>query len=201
MSKVTGSGKGAENPDDGELAEVLGVDPTTTSRWERGRDKPGLAIQRRLKSIVVPRTTDVEAALKRLIDTSASIAVLFDSRYRLLHSSPAHRALLRLDANELYGKPFQKIQSESHVELLRRVGGPTGWFRNGVVSMQVALLRKAFERARNPKPSAQAGMAVTIRDGLDDPLVLAITKPIPIGDYKPNECTFTTLDDPLDDAP
>lgn len=34
-----------------DLSEILGVDPTTVSRWERGRDKPSLAIQRQLRSL------------------------------------------------------------------------------------------------------------------------------------------------------
>jgi hypothetical protein len=47
------------------------------------------------------------------MDTSDAIAVLFDDKYRLLHSSPKHRALLRLDASELYGSSFYRIQSQS----------------------------------------------------------------------------------------
>lgn len=31
------------------LSEILGVDPTTISRWERGRDTPSLAFQKLLK--------------------------------------------------------------------------------------------------------------------------------------------------------
>ena len=89
------------------LAEILNVDPTTVSRWERGRDQPALSIHRRLRSLVVPLTSDVERALRALIDASDAIAVLFDDKYRLLHSSPKHRLLLRLDAAELYGRPFQ----------------------------------------------------------------------------------------------
>jgi transcriptional regulator with XRE-family HTH domain len=178
------------------LAEMLNVDPSTVSRWERGRDEPALGIQRRLRSFVIPRAMRVEDVLKRLIDTSDAIAVLFDRQYRLVYSSRRHRALLRLDATDLYGRPFQDLQSESHVDLLRPVGGPVGWFQNGVVSMEVTLLRKAFENACNPRPFAQRGTAWTIRDGLEDPLVLAITSPISVARYRPNEiCTFSTLDD------
>ena len=108
----------------GALAEILNVDATTVSRWERGRDQPALGIQRRLRSLVLPGVSDVERALRLLIDTSDAIAVLFDHNYRLLHSSPGHRALLRLDASELYGKSFEKLQSESQAVLLDRIGGP-----------------------------------------------------------------------------
>lgn len=41
------------------LAEILNVDPTTVSRWERGRDEPALGIQRRLRSLVIPATSGV----------------------------------------------------------------------------------------------------------------------------------------------
>src|SRR5262249_23272426 len=92
------------------LAEILNVDPTTVSRWERGRDQPALGILRRLRSLVIPSTSNVERALRALVDTSNAIAVLFDDSYRLLHSSPRHRALLRLDAAELYNTSFYKLQ-------------------------------------------------------------------------------------------
>ena len=146
----------------------------------------------------MPGTCDVERTLRALIDTSDAIAVLFDSQYRLLHSSPKHRMLLRLDASELYGRPFQKIQSASQAALLDSVGGPRGWLRNGVIKMEGTLLRKPFERARNPRPSAQRGAAWTIREGLESPLVLGITREIAVADYKPSPpVVMTTLDDPL----
>jgi hypothetical protein len=132
-----------------------------------------------------------------LIDTSDGIAVLFDNQYRLLHSSPKHRALLRLDASELYGKPFHKIQSASQAQLLDSVGGPRGWLSNGVIKMEGTLLRKPFERARNPCAFAQRGAAWTIRDGVETPLVLGITHEIPVAEYKAQHFIFTTLDDPV----
>lgn len=178
------------------LAGILQVDPTTVSRWERGRDKRSIGIIKRLRSLIMPRTSDVETALRHLIDTSDAIAVLFDNKYRLLHSSPKHRMLLRLDASELYGTPFHKLQSASHAALLDAVGGPRGWFSNGVVKMEGTLLRKPFERAQNPRPSAQRGVAWTIRDGLEAPLVIGITHEIPVAEYRP-EHIFTTLDDTI----
>ena len=178
------------------LAEILNVDPTTVSRWERGRDEPALGIQRRLRSLVLPATSDVERALRALIDTSADIAVLFDHKYRLVHSSPRHRELLRLDASELYRRPFQRLQSQSQAALLDSIGGPDGWWRNGVSKMEVSLLRLPFERARNPLAYAQQGIAWSIRDGVEQPLVMAITREIPIADYRPSPpIVIKTLDD------
>ena len=91
------------------LAEVLNIDPTTVSRWERGRDKPALGILRRLRSLVMPRASDVVRALRVLIDTSDAIVVLCDRSYRLLYSSQKHRQLLQLGASELYGESFQRF--------------------------------------------------------------------------------------------
>ena len=151
------------------LAETLGVDPTTVSRWERGRDQPSLGIVRRLNSLVLPRTSDVERALKVLIDNTNTIVVLFDNKYRMLWSSPRHRELLRLDASELYGKPFERFQSNAQAELMKGLGGPAGWFRNGVARVEYSLVRQAFERAPNPRAHAHRGTAWTIRDGPREP--------------------------------
>ena len=180
----------------GALAEILNVDATTVSRWERGRDQPALGIQRRLRSLVMPGVTDVERALRLLIDTSDAIAVLFDHNYRLVYSSPRHRGLLRLDASELYGRPFEKIQSKSQAAVLDKIGGPRGWHRNGVIRSETAVLRKAYERARNIHAFAQRGEAWTIRDGVETPFVLGVMREIPVEQYKPHSL-FTTLDDPL----
>ena len=46
----------------------------------------------------MPRTSDVEQALGMLIGASDAIADLDDSNCRILHSSPRHRELLRLEA-------------------------------------------------------------------------------------------------------
>lgn len=181
------------------LAEALNVDPTTVSRWERGRDRPALGIVRRLTSLIVPRTPDVERALKALIDTANTIAVLYDSNYRMLYSSAIHRELLGLDASELYGKPFERFQSKAQAELLASVGGPAGWIRNGVASIEYSLIRHAFERAPNPRAYAQRGAAWTIRDGLESPIVLGITYEIPLAEYRAMPPVVRTLDDPLDE--
>lgn len=179
------------------LAEVLNVDPTTVSRWERGRDQPALGILRRLRSLVMPTTSDVERGLRALIDTSDVIAVLYDSKYRLLYSSSKHRNLLALDASELYGRPFHKLQSQAQAALLDSIGGASGWFKKGIVEMDCTLLRQAFERARNPTAYAQRGTAWTIRDGVEAPLILGITREIPIAEYQPTAPMIATLDDPL----
>ena len=180
------------------LAEVLNVDPTTVSRWERGRDQPALGIQRRLRSLIVPVTSNVERALRQLIDNSDAIAVLFDNKYRLLHSSPKHRALLRLDASELYGRSFEQFQSESQAAMHASFGGQRGWWGNGIIKITYTFMRKPLERARNPRAFAQRGVAWTIRDCVETPMVLGITHEIPITDYVPNDFVLTTLDDRID---
>ena len=179
------------------LAEILNVDPTTVSRWERGRDQPAVGIQRRLRSLMTP-AMDVERALKQLIDTSEAIAVLYDSNYRVLYSSAKHRALLGLDASELYGRSYERFHSETQAALMASLGGTRGWLRNGIASIDYTLMRRAYERARNPRAYAQRGTTWTIRDRLNSPLVLGITHEIPIAEYAPS-CIIklSTLDDPI----
>jgi hypothetical protein len=66
--------------------------------------------------------------------------------------------------------------------------------------MEGTLLRKPFEKARNPRAFAQKGHAWSIRDGVESPLVLAITHEIAAADYKPS-CSFITLDDAVSPRP
>jgi transcriptional regulator with XRE-family HTH domain len=177
------------------LAELLNVDPTTVSRWERGRDRPALGIARRLTSLIVPRTRDVERAIKSLIDASPTIAVLYDDKYRLLYSSAKHRQLLKVDAAELYGKSFARFQSASQAQLVEALGGHKAWFRDGVDRVELSLLRKAYERVPNPRAYALRGVAWTVRDGLESPVVLGISNEIPLAEYKAQPPIIRTLDD------
>jgi hypothetical protein len=80
--------------------------------------------------------------------------------------------------------------------VLDAVGGPRGWWHNGVVKLEGTLLRKPFENARNPCAFAQKGAAWSIRDGVESPLVLAITHEIAVANYRPS-CAFITLDDAI----
>ena len=178
------------------LAESLNVDPTTVSGWERGRDQPALGIQRRLRALVMQPTSDVERTLMALIDASATIVVLYDAKYRIVYSSQRHRELLRLDASELYGQPFEKFQPQAQAIFVESIGGIRGWLRNGIASVNCTLIRHPFENARNPEAFAQQASAWTIRDGLESPLILGIAQEIPLAAYK-SHFVFTTRDDPL----
>ena len=149
------------------LAELLNVDPTTVSRWGRGRDQPALGILRRPRSLVTPMTGDIERAHRLLIDTSDKFVVLYDHKYRLLHSSRLHRALLRLDASELYGGSFEQFQSESQAAIVNSVGGPRGWIKNGIMKVEATLLRKP---AKHLGPAVQSAL---LRD-CETPMVEAL---------------------------
>jgi transcriptional regulator with XRE-family HTH domain len=181
------------------LAEILNVDPTTVSRWERGRDRPALGIQRRLRSLLIPPASGLERILKDLIDASGTIAVLYDAKYRVVCSSRRHRELLRLDASELYGQPFQKFEPQAQATFMQSVGGIRGWLRNGIASVDCTLIRHPFEKARNPEAFAQRASAWTIREGLESPLILGISREMPLSAYQPH-FAFTTLDDPCEEG-
>jgi len=178
------------------LAEILDVDPTTVSRWERGRDRPALGIASRLTSLIVPRTRDVERALKLLIDTTDAIAALFDDKYRLLYSSAMHRRLLGVDASALYGRSFVRYRSHAEIRMSEAWGGYKGWFRNGIDRIEYSLVRHAYERTPSPRAYAHKGMAWTIREGVEGAMVLSVTHEMPLAEYKGQRPIVWTLDDP-----
>jgi transcriptional regulator with XRE-family HTH domain len=72
------------------LAEILSIDPTTISRWERGRERPNLALQRRLRALIEP-----DALNLRLLMDLMSAFVLHDEGL----NTDALRQLLRSEIN------------------------------------------------------------------------------------------------------
>lgn len=86
------------------LAEALGVNQTTVSRWERGQQTPSAAMQTRVWRVLnAPRASD--AALRRLIETSAApVHLVEESSHICLAYSQARARDWDVSAHALLGR-------------------------------------------------------------------------------------------------
>ena len=166
------------------FAERIGVDNTTVSRWERGRDQPNLSVQKLLRELVAPTLPVLGRALADMIDTTDDIAVLMDKNYRLLRASKAHHAMLRYDAGDMYGKQFP-FWTDTMFQIIGHAGGPEGWWKNGIYRMDFHSLRMPGERALNAIPLYQSVTTFTLQDTSGAPLRFSITKTIDPKHYQP----------------
>lgn len=157
------------------LAEMLNVDATTVSRWERGRDQPNLSVQKRLKELVEKDLTTVGRGLSDLIDMTGDIAVLLDKDYRLIRASRAHQKLLNYDAAAMLGKQFP-FWTDNMFQILGHAGGPKGWWDNNIYRMEFMSIRKAGERANNQDDIVSQVRTVTVRDSSGEVFRYALTK-------------------------
>jgi transcriptional regulator with XRE-family HTH domain len=177
-----------------DLAEMVDVDHTTISRWERGRDAPSRQKQQLLNKLVETRLTTVDRALRDLIDFTGDIAVLLDKDYRLVRASAAHQKLLNYDQADVIGRqhPFW---TDNMFAIMEHAGGPKGWWDNGIYRMDFMTLRKAGERAQNQTDIVSQVRTVTVRDSMGEVYRYALTKTAPRGVYKALPPKLVTFDE------
>jgi transcriptional regulator with XRE-family HTH domain len=176
-----------------QLADMLDVDHTTVSRWERGRDAPSLTIQRKLQKLVETNLSTVDRALRDLIDFTDDIAVLLDKDYRLVRASKAHQRLLNYDQADVVGEQFP-FWTENMFSIMEHAGGPKGWWDNGIYRMDFMSLRKAGERAKNRADIISQVRTVTVRDSMGEVYRYALTKTATRALYKPQPPKLVTFD-------
>jgi transcriptional regulator with XRE-family HTH domain len=160
------------------LGEKVGVSGATVSKWETGREQPSLASQIALRRVAAPAPTLGALGLLDIIDATGDIAVLMDRHYRMVRASAAHRNLLRYDLSDIAGVKFP-MWTEAMFATMEPIGGPQGWWKNGVRRITFDIMRKPGERAGNPAPIFQKVTTITVRDGMGEPYRFAITRTIP----------------------
>jgi|GEM_PF-2268963 len=79
------------------LAEMLGVDQATVSRWEGNRQAPDLGMQKRLRALMQGTGTQDEALLRHWVETAVGETALLDAARTLVAASATFLARHGLD--------------------------------------------------------------------------------------------------------
>jgi transcriptional regulator with XRE-family HTH domain len=85
-----------------DLAEMLGVDVTTVSRWERGFSLPSGETYVRVSNIIRPHS-GIDWQLRQIIETTPSMMQLFLPNTRVLAASPEFQRMQKMSASEVVG--------------------------------------------------------------------------------------------------
>jgi transcriptional regulator with XRE-family HTH domain len=174
-----------------DLAELLDVDPTSVGRWERGRDRPSFVVQDRIRRLVMPCSDALVRSIRDIIDVTGDIAVLLDKEFRIVAASAAHRKLLRYDLPDVAGLAYP-MWTDGMFEIMAPIGGPRGWWSNGVHRVDFTSIRRPNERAGNTEILHQRVSTITLRDSDGTPFRYAITKTIAPRQFVPMAPRFVT---------
>lgn len=156
------------------LAELLGVDQASISRWERGGMPPGPDRWAAILDLLAASPASAgDAALKRLVtSSSAKVHLICDQSHRLLAASQPRQAEWHADLPELLGRSLLPYASEeilaAEEELFER-----GWHEGYLASL--TLETGANHDAILPiEPSRVLWERVTLADGSAGRLVTTI---------------------------
>jgi len=119
------------------LAELMGVNQATVSRWERGVLAMSEVQEATARRLLAACSYGQDAALKRLVEFSTlKIHLVCDRTHQLLAVSPARRAEWQLEASELMGKPLLVYASPEILAAEARLK-ELGWYEGQVSSLAV----------------------------------------------------------------
>jgi len=121
------------------LAELLGVNQATVSRWERGQLAPTKSQCARLRAIfeAAPYSASHDAALRRLVEGSSQrVHLVCDRTHRLLAASSARWSQWRLERSDLDGACMLAFASEDILQMERRLDD-LGWRDGRLCELEV----------------------------------------------------------------
>lgn len=135
------------------MAHELRVTVGTISRWENGREVPGIDAQRRLKLMLqsLPDT----GLLRRLldtVDTADSLMTLLGPRMEVLSLSLKHQESSGHDLSEVRGKESERYWAPPFLQIMDVIGGRRGYRERGITRMdlKVEMIRHPGEPGYKP---------------------------------------------------
>lgn len=102
-----------------ELADVLGVDQSTVSRWEAGSVNPPLPVCRRLIRMTEGKTPVADARLKYMVTNSRALRGLYTLNFDILAVSTALADELHMTFDDIVGRNYLNLFTDDLWETLR----------------------------------------------------------------------------------
>lgn len=150
------------------FAAHFGIDRTTVSRWERGRDEPSLVFRKRIQAMTLSISESVVRGLIDHIDSLEGFATLLDGKFRVVRTTSAHQALLKYDASDVYGRSSERYWSLEMRKVIASIGGLRSFRTNGIYCLDLTVVRQPRESGfGNERPVASIGRTVAIGDPRD----------------------------------
>lgn len=180
------------------LAEDLGVDRTTISRWETGRDEPALMYRKRIMAFTPTYQEGTIRGLIDFIDSLDGMATLLDANFRVLRTTAKHQRLMGYEPSELYGRPSERYWSADMERIIKALGGLKGYRQHGVCSMDLVIAREPLEGGyQNDKRVVTVGRTVAVGDPRD-PVCHMTTLRLVESDAPLPLCTIMGIDGPIE---
>ena len=118
------------------LAELLGVDQATVSRWESGRQIPDLGMQRRLRDMMRRTEPREEALLKHCINASVGYTLLCDEQRTIRAASPSFCEIHGVAPSDIIGMSSLPAFT-AELEQMLWIAIENGFFEGEVASVRV----------------------------------------------------------------
>ncbi len=118
------------------LAEMLGVDQATVSRWEGNRQTPDLGMQRRLQALMHGDGAHDEILLRHWVGTAIGDTALLDASRNLVVGSASFLARHGIEVPAPPGLPATRMFSEE-LDRAWRHAAEHGFFEGDVASVTV----------------------------------------------------------------
>ena len=145
-----------------DLAELLGVDPTSVSRWERNLCTPDTAVQKRVRDMLCT----LEPAIKRsFIEHCPGLVVVarLESTGYISALSPAGAAPYNRTPKDMRDLAVYDITSESVRAFFDEIDSNTAWCHGEISMLQAIVHRPDGNWVRfNFTPIGNTGHSITI---------------------------------------
>lgn len=162
------------------LAEMIGVDQATVSRWERGLQTPELSVRKCLVELMRRRVPELDRLQMLSVEASPNLAVAFDRDFRVIAVSEAAAALFGTTPSVLVGEVLP-VRRSPDLSWARDRAEECGLWRGEVAVMRfVACLADAADGVARHAQVAWTPVFV----GSGDVVVCAQMREIDGGEYR-----------------
>lgn len=145
------------------LAEMLGVDQATISRWERGQQTPESRARLELRALVHDLQAS-ESRLKSMVKNAATQSLLAKRDGIILVGSASYCAAHRVPQDEIVGRSHAPMFNEEAVRL-NNIVNERGFFDGDLASVTLVARCNTLSRHRLNVPVRVVWTPVRIGDG------------------------------------